>query len=152
MEGEQKTEGASAESGQVNQDTQQAKQELKQVADRAKAATAGFSFEKLFAGRLDQMNYFWFFVASIVAGTVLSMIPLVGAIVCLALGVVGLGATARRLHDIGQTGWYALAFVIPPIGILLALYLCWKHGSTTANIYGDAPDPKRDIFKAVLNT
>lgn len=144
--------GSSAGTEQVKQDTQQAQQELKQVADRAKAATAGFSFEKLFQGRIDNMNYFWFAISSIVLSLILGMIPVIGWLISLALAVVGVGATIRRLHDIGQTGWLTLICFIPVVGLLLIVYLCWKKGTGVASVYGEAPDPKRDLFKAVLNT
>lgn len=150
---EQKTqEGQSAGADQVKQDAAQAQADLKKVADRAKAATAGFSFEKLFQGRIDNMNYFWFAIAGLVAGVVLGMIPVIGWIASLAIGVVGVGATIRRWHDLGQTGWLTLLGFIPFLGLLVLAYLCWKKGATTPNAYGEVPDPARDLFKAVLNT
>jgi uncharacterized membrane protein YhaH (DUF805 family) len=144
--------GTSAGAEQVKQDTQQAQQDLKQVADRAKAATEGFSFEKLFQGRIDNMNYLWLAIASLVASMILGMIPVIGWAISLALGIVGIGATIRRLHDIGQTGWLTLLCFIPFVGLLLVVYLCWKKGSGVVNQYGEAPDPKREFFKAALNT
>ena len=154
MEGGQKQEETHAGVGteQVKQDTQKAQQDLKQVADRAKAATAGFAFEKLFQGRIDQMNYLWLMIGSLVIGTVTSIIPPIGMLVGLVLAVVGIGATIRRWHDLGQSGWMTLLCLIPYVGILGIIYLCWKAGMTTPNMYGEAPDPKRDVFKAALNT
>jgi uncharacterized membrane protein YhaH (DUF805 family) len=58
----------------------------------------------------------------------------------------------RRFHDINMTGWATVALFIPVLGILGVIYLCWKHGDTGSNRFGDVPDPKRDVFKAILNT
>lgn len=135
-----------------NATTQSAQADMQAAADRAKAATAGFNFEKLFAGRIDNMNYLYAVVGSIVLGFILGMIPIIGLLVSLVFLVIGLGVSARRFHDIGITGWASLALLIPFLGLLGVIYLCWKHGDTGSNAYGAAPDPKRDLFKAILNT
>jgi uncharacterized membrane protein YhaH (DUF805 family) len=144
--------GANNEQQGAQANTQSAGEDLKKVADRAKAAASGFDFHKLFNGRIDQTNYLYFAIGSVVLGYILMMIPLIGWIGSIALAVLGVGATVRRLNDIGQTGWLAALLIIPPIGLLLVIYLCWKHGVPSANAHGDVPDPKRDTFKAVLNT
>ncbi len=131
---------------------QSATDDLKKVADRAKAATGGFDFGKLFVGRLDQKNYIYAVIASIVLGSLFMAIPLIGFILSIGLLVIGVGNTVRRLHDIGQDGWIALVLLVPVIQLLFVLYLCWKHGDQGDNRFGGAPDPKRDFFKAVLNT
>ncbi len=150
MDSQDNTQGQ-AQSGQQGS-TQNAQADLGQVANRAKAATAGFSIEKLFQGRIDNVNYFYFAVAGLVASFVLGMIPVIGWIISLAIAVVGVGTTIRRWHDLGQTGWLTLLGLIPVVGLLVVIYLCWKHGTGTPNMYGEAPDPKREFFKAVLNT
>lgn len=132
--------------------TQSVQGDMKAAADRAKAATAGFKFDNLFAGRIDNMNYLYAIVGSIVLGFILGMVPVIGLLVSLIFLVIGLGVSARRFHDIGITGWASLILIIPFIGLLGVIYLCWKHGDTGTNAYGAAPDPKRDLFKAILNT
>lgn len=131
---------------------QSAQADLQAVANRAKAAAEGFQFNKLFEGRIGNMHFLYFFVASIILGFVLGMIPVIGWIISLALAVLGVGVGIRRFHDIGVTGWAVLVFFIPIVGLLVALYLCWKHGDAGANAYGAAPDSKREFFRAVLNT
>ncbi len=131
---------------------QSAQADMKAAADRAKAATAGFNFEKLFDGRIDNMNYLYAVVGSVVLGFVLGMIPIIGLFVSLAFLIIGLGISARRFHDIGISGWASLLLLIPFLGLLGVIYLCWKHGDAGSNAYGAAPDPKRDLFKAILNT
>ena len=116
MDNENKPEGVSgsADSSQSNQSTQSNSggqslpNDLKNVADRAKSASQGFSFEKLFEGRLDQMNYMYGAIGGIVIGFVVSMIPVIGFLVSLLLGVVGIGMTARRFRDTGVTGCFQI--------------------------------------------
>ena len=132
--------------------TQSAQADINAAAARAKAATSGFKFDNLFAGRIDNMNYLYAVVGSIVLGFILGMIPIIGLLVSLVFLVVGLGVSARRLHDIGMSGWASLLLLIPFVGLLGMIYLCWRHGDTGSNAYGAAPDPKRDLFKAILNT
>lgn len=149
-EAEKKTaEGAAQTTGAQSQSAQD---DLKKVADRAKAATQGFDFNNLFVGRVDSMNYIYSVLIGIVVGAVLGMIPLVNLVAWIPLAVLGAGISARRFHDINITGWAAAALFIPVLGLLGVLYLCWKQGDTTSNQFGGVPDPKRDVFKAILNT
>ncbi len=158
MEENKQTEGgtgdaaASTASSAPSQPAQSAQADLKVVADRAKVAAQGFNFSKLFEGRIDNMNYLYGAVASVALGLTLGMIPVLGFLLSLVLLVVGLGITVRRFHDINITGWAALVVLIPFLGFLVVIYLCWKKGDVAANPFGAAPDPKRDFFKAVLNT
>ena len=98
------------------------------------------------------MNYMYGAIGGIVLGFILAMIPVIGLLVSIALGVVGLGMTARRFRDTGMTGWAAAICIIPFVGFLVVVYLCWKEGDKGANAFGAAPDPKREVFKAILNT
>jgi uncharacterized membrane protein YhaH (DUF805 family) len=150
------------------------------VMARAKESTSGFDVLKLFSGRVDRTTFIIFTVAAFVLHTVLMWIPLLGQLLSLALGVLGIGMSIRRLHDIDMVGWYVLVFFLPMIGDVFAvgsmmgpgmmgagagltgilllvslgflIYLCLKGGNPAANQYGPVPDPKRDFFKAVLNT
>ncbi len=138
--------------GGQKQSTQSAHEDLRKISAQAKSATVGFSFEKLFQGRVDQKNYFIGAIAVLVIGYISMHIPLLGFLVGVASLVLGLGMTARRLRDINMTPWGALVLIIPLVNLLLVIYLCWKHGDVGANQYGVAPDPHRDVFKALLNT
>ena len=131
---------------------QSAQDDLKKVADRAKAAATGFDFMRLFVGRVGATNFLYSVIIGVVAGAVLSMIPVIGWIISIGLAVLGVGMSVRRLHDINVTGWASIALFIPVLGLLGVIYLCWKHGDVGSNQYGGVPDPKRDVFKAILNT
>ena len=44
----------------------------------------------------------------------------------------------RRLHDLNMSGKWAYSFIIPPLGIILLLFLT-KSGHKNKNQYGNAP-------------
>ena len=50
-----------------------------------------------------------------------------------------LAVVVRRLHDMNMNGKWTLLFLIPPIGILLLLYLA-KSGDKNENQYGNVPE------------
>ena len=60
---------------------------------------------------------------------------------CLILAMIPpyLAVTARRLHDIGYSGWHCIVVLIPVIGVIIALTLAPIQGETGANQFG--PDP-----------
>ena len=62
-----------------------------------------------------------------------------GNVASLAMLLPALGAGARRLHDIGKSGWFQLLWFVPFIGWLVLLYW-FVQPSGEANTYGAAPD------------
>ena len=58
------------------------------------------------------------------------------------LGVILVGivaetaVTVRRFHDLGRSGWYLFATLIPFYNIYLALILLFKKGEASRNSYG----------------
>ena len=59
---------------------------------------------------------------------------------CLAVFIPGLAVSARRLHDIGKSGWMILIALIPIIGIIWLLILMVTDSNPEENQYG--PNPK----------
>ena len=58
-----------------------------------------------------------------------------GAIVSLSLMMPSLAVAARRLHDIGRSGWWQLiAFTV--IGIFLLIFWWAKEGDNNENSFG----------------
>jgi uncharacterized membrane protein YhaH (DUF805 family) len=48
--------------------------------------------------------------------------------------------TAKRWHDIGKSGWWALLMLVPVIGWLWTLAECgWRDGQVEENEYGPSP-------------
>ena len=67
-----------------------------------------------FRGRATRAEYWWFFLAMQVINLI-SLLPIIGWIIS-ALGTLfviipSISLGARRLHDIGRTGWWQLAWV-----------------------------------------
>ena len=53
--------------------------------------------------------------------------------------IPSIAVVIRRLHDMNMSGKWTLLFLIPPIGILLLLYLI-KSGDNDENQYGSVPE------------
>src|SRR6478736_9595036 len=59
-----------------------------------------------FNGRAGKEEFWWFFLVQIIIMVVASFLgDVVSGLVSLALLLPGLGVGARRLHDIGKSGW-----------------------------------------------
>jgi len=65
--------------------------------------------------------------------------------------VMNAGLAIRRLHDVGLSGFVALAFTIPLIGFCLTLYLLVREGTRDVNRYGPPPDERKGLLRAVFN-
>lgn len=65
-------------------------------------------------------------------------IPWVASLYSLATLLPSLGLTARRLHDIGKSGWLMLIGFIPLVGLYL-IYLLAQDSEAGANAYGERP-------------
>ena len=89
-----------------------------------------------FEGRMSKRDYWMYMIPALILG----FVPVVGQLIALALLLPNLGATARRLHDLGKTGWLQLIdLVCPPIGPIVVLVMCVPEGEAGANKYGEAP-------------
>ena len=62
----------------------------------------------------------------------------IGVIVSLATFLPTLAVSARRLHDIDRSGWWAL-LIFTVIGYIVLLYWACLRGTVGANRFG--PDP-----------
>ena len=93
-----------------------------------------------FEGRANRKEFWMWVLVVFVISFVLSLIPKAGgilsAIFSLAVLLTSIGVTARRLHDLGKSGWLQMLGLIPFIGILIVLILCIPEGSKESNAYG----------------
>ena len=80
-----------------------------------------FCFEGT-AGRKE----FWQYA---LVAAIISVIPVIGWLAGLALLPATLGVTARRLHDIGKTGWLQILCLIPIIGLIVPILCIGKAKS-----------------------
>lgn len=93
-----------------------------------------------FEGRAGRKEFWMWVLAVVIVNAILSVIPKVGSILSalffLAILLPYLGVTARRLHDLGKSGWLQLLCLIPVVGGLIVLILCIPEGDKESNAYG----------------
>ena len=91
-----------------------------------------------FSGRASRPEFWWFVLFQLLVLLVAGMLgKFVYFIAVAGLFLPGIAAGARRLHDIGKSGWFQLIYLIPLIGFLLLIYWFVQPG-TGPNQYGNA--------------
>ena len=87
-----------------------------------------------FEGRARRSEYWWFIL----------FVNLVSMVTCGIASIVFLvpviAVTARRLHDIGRSGWWQLISFVPLAGAILLLIWTVQDSTPGTNEYG--PNPK----------
>jgi len=93
-----------------------------------------------FEGRAARPEFWWFALFQVIVLVVAAMLGRAAyTIAALALVLPSLGVGARRLHDIGKSGWYLLIHLIPIIGILVLIYFWVQPTQPEGNNYGVQP-------------
>lgn len=98
-----------------------------------------------FEGRADRAEFWQYVLATFIIGFVLGIVDsiigfrILSGLFGLAMLLPSLGCTARRLHDVGKSGWFQLLGLIPLIGGIIVLVLCIPEGDKEANSFGPAP-------------
>ncbi len=93
-----------------------------------------------FDGRATRSEYWWWvlFLVAIAVAMELLNLGLIGNLFSLATLLPSIAVGARRLHDIGKSGWWQLIALIPLIGWLVLIY--WAvQPSEGDNAFGPAP-------------
>jgi uncharacterized membrane protein YhaH (DUF805 family) len=85
--------------------------------------------------QLLQINLFPFLVVSSFIYGCLMLIP-------------SISLNVRRLHDIGLSGWYIVCYIIPIFGQFFSIFVSFKSGTTTPNVYGIS---KRSMYYRYKN-
>ena len=97
------------------------------------AISTCFSRYATFSGRASRPEFWWFFLFQILVSIAASMLgDIVAGLVSLALLLPALAVGARRLHDIGKSGWWQL-IMLTVIGLLLLIYWWVQPGSSDAS-------------------
>lgn len=115
------------------------------------AVRSGFDKYAKFEGR-DGRSAFWYWVlfnvlVGIVAGLVDAILGtgssngtgVIQGLASLALLVPSLAVGCRRLHDIGKSGWWQLAALVPVLGWIYLIYLYIQPTDPNANEFGNPP-------------
>ena len=78
-----------------------------------------------FNGCASRPEFWWWFVFTLVATTLLRLVNLnVAAIFSLATFLPSLAVAARRLHDTDRSGWWQLLYFFPVIGWMVLIFFC----------------------------
>ena len=92
-----------------------------------------------FSGRATRPEYWWFILCEVLIIVGVSAISnRLGSLAALVLLLPVLAAGARRLHDMGRSGWWLLVNLIPLIGFLLLIYWMVQPSQPGANEFGAA--------------
>jgi uncharacterized membrane protein YhaH (DUF805 family) len=67
-----------------------------------------------------------------------ALMAMIGGLVSLALVIPSLAVGARRLHDIGRSGWWQL-LSLTFIGVFVLIYWWVQPTAPSANIYASLP-------------
>ena len=104
-----------------------------------------------FKGRARRKEFWMFllvyFVLCLIAGFIegfLGVYPeleysVFSCIVTLVLLIPSIAVAVRRLHDVGKSGWWLLAGLVPILGSLYLLYLAVQNSQPEANQWGQNP-------------
>ncbi|MBT9551742.1 MAG: DUF805 domain-containing protein [Hydrogenophaga sp.] len=93
-----------------------------------------------FEGRATRSEYWWWVLFVFAVAIVMGVLRLgtIGNLFSLATLLPSIAVGARRLHDIGKSGWWQLIALIPLIGWLVLIY--WAvQPSEGDNAFGPAP-------------
>ena len=99
-----------------------------------------------FGGRATRAEYWWWVLFTVIGSAIFTTIdsftPLDGlldTLFTLAVLLPSLAVTARRLHDIGKTGWWQLGWYAVPItawlvaGVMYLIAVIIEYGSRNAS-------------------
>jgi uncharacterized membrane protein YhaH (DUF805 family) len=98
-----------------------------------------------FTGRASVSAYWWYALAMFIVGMVLEVLSLaIGSaalsllvgLVMIVVGLSGLSAGIRRLHDTDKSGWFILLGLIPFIGSIIVIVLMVLPGTPGPNRFG----------------
>lgn len=90
-----------------------------------------------FSGRAPRSDYWWFALLSL-GVTMIELVPkmeIIGTVWSLAVLLPSLAVSARRLHDVGRSGWWML-ICFTGLGVLVFLYWAIRQGDQFDNKYG----------------
>ena len=99
-----------------------------------------------FTGRATRSEYWYFFLFNVLIAVGLGVIggmmetTVLGTIYSLAVLLPGIAVAIRRMHDVNQSGWFAL---IPFYNLVLAC----SEGTKGENQYGEDPQATASVYE-----
>jgi len=99
-----------------------------------------------FSGRDSRQQYWMFYLFYIIFAFIIGFADgllgtggILGVIYALGSLIPSIAIAARRLHDIGKSGWWQLIVFIPLIGVIVLLVFLVTKGQFGDNEYGANP-------------
>jgi len=92
-----------------------------------------------FDGRASRSEYWWFALFIVLGGIIFSVVDSSGMlymVFSLAVLLPSLAVGARRLHDIGKSGWWQLLGLIPIVGVIVLIIFFVQKPQVGDNQYG----------------
>ena len=106
-----------------------------------------------FSGRASRPEFWWWVLATFIAQLVTQALDAmlfgnlgddpgqpISMVLALAIFLPGIAVAARRLHDVGKSGWWLLLALIPILGVLVLVYFYVQPSEAGPNEFG-LPDP-----------
>lgn len=109
-----------------------------------------------FSGRATRKDYWGFFLINLLIAFVIGIVEaiigmddgFISSLYSLAVICPNLALGARRLHDVGKSGWWQIAIVVPLL-CFYPLYLMWiKKGNDEINKYGAPIAAEQPLYGA----
>lgn len=99
-----------------------------------------------FKTRSNKTEFWVFILVSIVVSFLIGLLGsyTLSSLYSLIIFIPSLAVGARRLHDIGKSGWTQL-WIITIIGIIYLIILWIKDGDPSANKWGEVPEETSDL-------
>lgn len=91
-----------------------------------------------FSGRASRAEFWWFYLFTVLiswGSMLIDPTQMISLLINLVVLIPTLAAGARRLHDIGRTGWWQL-LILTLIGVILLIVWWASKGSDQPNEYG----------------
>lgn len=127
----------------------------------------GFSVPNLFRGRIGRKHWILgvlllqvvIVAVAIVTGLAMTGQPeaisdviygIVMVPLYIAYTVLFLGLHARRLHDMGHSGFAVLLYLIPIVNIILFIFMAFTPGTEGVNKFGSPPGADRKFMNVLL--
>ena len=94
-----------------------------------------------FDGRATRSEYWWWVLFLVAIAVVMELLNLglIGNLFSLVTLLPSIAVGARRLHDIGKSGWWQLIAFIPLIGAIVLIVFWTQDSQPGDNQYGANP-------------
>ena len=130
--------------------------EVSAVVSFPDAIRLGFQHYFDFRSRSTRAEYWWWVLFVVLAGLILAVVDmmtgtynarsnggLLGALFSLGTIIPGFALGARRLHDIGKSGWWQLMWLISWLLIPMIILFWWAIRPSDAGTNKHGPDSKQ---------